>query len=75
MPFPIELVIGYQYRQTYLTREAGGVLSERVLLDAEGCVFAPPSLSFEEAATLPCAGVTAWVVLFRQGRLAPDEWT
>jgi predicted CXXCH cytochrome family protein len=25
-PFKIEYVIGYQYRQTYLTREAGGVL-------------------------------------------------
>ncbi|HRQ64100.1 MAG TPA: multiheme c-type cytochrome [Xanthomonadaceae bacterium] len=24
--FPIELVVGYQYRQEYLTREAGGVL-------------------------------------------------
>lgn len=26
VPFPIEYVIGYQYRQVYLTREAGGVL-------------------------------------------------
>lgn len=26
MPFEIAYVIGYQYRQTYLTREAGGVL-------------------------------------------------
>ncbi len=26
VPFPIEYVVGYQYRQTYLTREAGGVL-------------------------------------------------
>lgn len=40
-----------------------GVLSERVVLAQEGCVVAPPSLSFEEAATLPCAGVTAWAAL------------
>ncbi|NND59399.1 MAG: hypothetical protein HKN49_03950 [Gammaproteobacteria bacterium] len=26
VPFPIEYAIGYQYRQVYLTREAGGVL-------------------------------------------------
>jgi nitrate/TMAO reductase-like tetraheme cytochrome c subunit len=26
VPFPIDYVIGYQYRQTYLTEEAGGVL-------------------------------------------------
>jgi NADPH:quinone reductase-like Zn-dependent oxidoreductase len=40
-----------------------GVLAERVVLDAKGCVAAPPSLSFEQAATLPCAGVTAWAAL------------
>lgn len=26
IPFKIEFVIGYQYRQTYITREAGGIL-------------------------------------------------
>ena len=40
-----------------------GVFAERVVLDAAGCVAAPPSLSFEEAATLPCAAVTAWAAL------------
>jgi len=39
------------------------VFAERVVLDAAGCVAAPPSLSFEEAATLPCAAVTAWAAL------------
>jgi NADPH:quinone reductase-like Zn-dependent oxidoreductase len=33
------------------------------VLPANGCVAAPPSLSFEQAATLPCAGVTAWAAL------------
>jgi NADPH:quinone reductase-like Zn-dependent oxidoreductase len=40
-----------------------GVLAERVVLSARGCVAAPPSLSFEQAATLPCAGLTAWAAL------------
>lgn len=40
-----------------------GVLAERVVLPADGLVPAPPSLTFEQAATLPCAGVTAWAAL------------
>jgi NADPH:quinone reductase-like Zn-dependent oxidoreductase len=40
-----------------------GVLAEQVVLDEAGLVVAPPSLSFEQAATLPCAGVTAWAAL------------
>ena len=37
-----------------------GVLQEKMLLDAEGVIAIPDYLSFEEAATLPCAGLTAW---------------
>jgi NADPH:quinone reductase-like Zn-dependent oxidoreductase len=37
-----------------------GVLAEYVLLDQQGVVRLPDHLSFEEGATLPCAGVTAW---------------
>ena len=37
-----------------------GVLQEKMLLDAEGVIAIPRHLSFEEAATLPCAGLTAW---------------
>jgi NADPH:quinone reductase-like Zn-dependent oxidoreductase len=40
-----------------------GVLSERVVFPEGGLVAIPPSLSFEQAATLPCAGVTAWHAL------------
>ncbi len=41
-----------------------GVLSEYRLFDAEAVVRVPAHLGFEEAATLPCAGVTAWNALF-----------
>ena len=40
-----------------------GVLSEYVLLAEGGVVAVPGHLSFEEAATLPCAAVTAWNAL------------
>jgi NADPH:quinone reductase-like Zn-dependent oxidoreductase len=40
-----------------------GVLAEYVVFDQQNAVAIPPSLSFEEAATLPCAGVTVWNAL------------
>ena len=53
---------------------SGGMLSEIVVTDAEGLVSIPAHLSFEEAATLPCAGVTAWVGLFKRGGLEPGDF-
>jgi NADPH:quinone reductase-like Zn-dependent oxidoreductase len=50
-----------------------GVLSELVVLEEGGAVKFPASLSFEEAATLPCAGVTAWISLMDFGRLEPGQ--
>ncbi|MBV9229764.1 MAG: NAD(P)-dependent alcohol dehydrogenase [Chloroflexi bacterium] len=40
-----------------------GMLTEFALLPEEGVVHIPDHLSFEEAATLPLAGVTAWNAL------------
>jgi NADPH:quinone reductase-like Zn-dependent oxidoreductase len=51
-----------------------GVLAEEVVLEADAALRFPVHLSFEEAATLPCAGVTAWRGLFDLGNLVPDEW-
>jgi NADPH:quinone reductase-like Zn-dependent oxidoreductase len=45
-----------------------GVMAERVLLYEDGVVPIPAQLSFEEAACLPCAGVTAWNALVRAGK-------
>lgn len=41
-----------------------GVLQEYKLFSEEGLLPSPSSLSDEEAAALPCAGVTAWHALF-----------
>jgi NADPH:quinone reductase-like Zn-dependent oxidoreductase len=40
-----------------------GMLTEFAVLSEHGLVLIPEHLSFEEAATLPCAGVTAWHAL------------
>lgn len=37
-----------------------GTLAEYVLMPSDGVVAMPAHLSFEEAASLPCAGLTAW---------------
>lgn len=52
--------------------ELDGVLAEEVLLREEGLVRVPAHLSFEEAACLPCAALTAWNALV-EGGLRPGE--
>jgi NADPH:quinone reductase-like Zn-dependent oxidoreductase len=47
-----------------------GMLAEYVVLKETGLVPIPEHLSFQEAATLPCAGVTAWNAL-RAANLPP----
>jgi NADPH:quinone reductase-like Zn-dependent oxidoreductase len=50
-----------------------GMLTEFVVLSEEALVSIPAHLSFEEAATLPCAAVTAWNALTGGRRLQPGE--
>jgi NADPH:quinone reductase-like Zn-dependent oxidoreductase len=50
-----------------------GMLSEYVVLDEAGLVEAPANLTDEEAATLPCAGVTAWVGLVELATIGPKD--
>ncbi|MBV9227626.1 MAG: NAD(P)-dependent alcohol dehydrogenase [Acidobacteriaceae bacterium] len=50
-----------------------GVLQEYKLFSEEGLVPVPLSLSNEEAATLPCAGVTAWHALFEHTPSVPGS--
>jgi NADPH:quinone reductase-like Zn-dependent oxidoreductase len=58
---------------TALGGSLDGMLAEQVCLDAAGLVRFPDHLSFEEAATLPCAAVTAWHSLFVSGGLRPGQ--
>ncbi|HLL52776.1 MAG TPA: NAD(P)-dependent alcohol dehydrogenase [Myxococcaceae bacterium] len=49
-----------------------GMLAEQALLHEDGVVHVPAHLSDEEAATLPCAGVTAWSALSQGNVKAGD---
>lgn len=50
-----------------------GVLRERLSVPASALVPIPDDMSFAEASTLPCAGVTAWAALFERRPLLPGE--
>ncbi len=50
-----------------------GVLREYGVFDETGLVSTPEHLSYEEAATLPCAAVTAWHALVEFGNLKAGE--
>ena len=59
--------------RTALADAVDGVLAEYVVLPETGVIPAPAHLSDEEAATLPCAAVTAWNALMAQGGVCPGE--
>ncbi len=50
-----------------------GVLREFGSFGEESVVAIPEHLSYEEAATLPCAALTAWNALFVSGKVRPGE--
>ena len=50
-----------------------GMLAEYVVLSDQGVVKVPEHLSDEEAATLPCAAVTAWNALVREARVKAGD--
>jgi NADPH:quinone reductase-like Zn-dependent oxidoreductase len=50
-----------------------GLLAEYVVLDAAGAVHIPEHLSYEEAATLPCAAVTAWNAVVTAAATKPGD--
>jgi len=50
-----------------------GTLAELAVFDQEGLVKIPEHLSDEEAATLPCAAVTAWSALVTEGGVTAGD--
>src|SRR5499427_5887160 len=68
---------GGPIKPDYLTDRLGanldGMLAEYAVLNEEALVHVPSHLSFEEAATLPCAAVTAWVALTRHRRVTAGD--
>ena len=66
-----------EVRDTYAASALGGaidgMLSEYVVLHEDGLVPIPDHLTDGEAATLPCAAVTAWNALMVQSRVKAGE--
>src|SRR5689334_7454238 len=50
-----------------------GVLAEYVVFDQNDAVLLPQTLSYEEGATLTCAGVTAWHAVVRVSDVRPGQ--
>ncbi|MGA8528845.1 MAG: NAD(P)-dependent alcohol dehydrogenase, partial [Acidobacteriaceae bacterium] len=50
-----------------------GMLAELVVLHEDGVVPIPDHLSYEEAGTLPCAGVTAWNAVVEAGNVKAGD--
>jgi NADPH:quinone reductase-like Zn-dependent oxidoreductase len=63
-----------EYMASALGGAIDGMLSQYVTLNENGLVAIPGHLSYEEAATLPCAGVTAWNGLVTRGHTRPGDF-
>jgi NADPH:quinone reductase-like Zn-dependent oxidoreductase len=63
----------YEEGTPQLGGSVDGMLAEYVCLDQQGIVHAPSNLTDEEAATLPCAGLTSWHSLVTESRLEAGD--
>ena len=61
------------YHASALGGGGDGMLTEYKVVHESALVKIPDYLSFEEAATLPCAAVTVWNALFAQGNLQAGQ--
>ncbi|UUZ90056.1 NAD(P)-dependent alcohol dehydrogenase [Paenibacillus sp. P25] len=61
------------WMHTTLGGPLNGVLAEYVVLPEQGLVRVPEHLTDEEAAALPCAGVTAWHAVMEEGRVRAGD--
>jgi NADPH:quinone reductase-like Zn-dependent oxidoreductase len=60
-------------RTSILSERYDGTLAEQVAVPRRNLIDKPPSLSFEEAACLPTAWLTAYRMLFTRGELRPGQ--
>jgi NADPH:quinone reductase-like Zn-dependent oxidoreductase len=62
-----------EYGNSALGGAIDGVLTRQRVFDQTGLLPIPEHLSFEEAATLPCAGLTAWNALVPTAHVHPGD--
>ncbi len=60
-------------KRTLLSEKHPGTLAQKVAVPTRNLVPKPPELSFEEAACLPTAWLTAYRMLFTQAQLKPGQ--
>lgn len=60
-------------KRTLLSELHQGTLAEKVMVPRANLVPKPPQLSFEQAACLPTAWLTAYRMLFVRGRVTPGQ--
>jgi NADPH:quinone reductase-like Zn-dependent oxidoreductase len=69
----IDGVVNREKASSALGGAIDGVLREFAVFSEQGLVSVPNAISDEEAATLPCAAVTAWHALFENAPPVPGD--
>jgi NADPH:quinone reductase-like Zn-dependent oxidoreductase len=72
-PTWIDGALAEEHHANALGGSLDGMLAEEVVLPERAWVKIPSRYSFQQASTLPCAGVTAWHALFEAATLSPGE--
>ncbi len=62
-----------EHHERALGGSTDGMLAQEVVLDEGSWLKIPAHFSFEQAATLPCAALTAWHALFEAAHLRPGD--
>ena len=66
-------VAGFAPGDRVMGRAPGG-FAEQAIMDAREAMAVPARLAWEEAAAVPLVFLVSYDMLYRGGRLAPDEW-
>lgn len=73
MPQWLDGQMTQQHQALALGANVDGLMREFAVLPANSLIRIPDYLSFDEAATLPCAAVTAWDALVERGEMKPGS--
>jgi len=63
----------YGMKDGYVAKTYRGTYAEYVVVPEKSLGAKPKNLSYEEAAAVPLAGLTAWQAMVNQGRLKPGQ--
>jgi NADPH:quinone reductase-like Zn-dependent oxidoreductase len=72
-PTWVDGTLAEEHHANALGGSLDGMLAEEVVLPERAWVKIPSRYSFDQASTLPCAGVTAWHALFEAATVRPGE--